>query len=49
MPIYKDDPLSPLMMDHERGNFILKFQIEFPNSLPEEKKERLVAVLQEAM
>ena len=25
MPIYKDDPLSPLMMDHERGNFILKF------------------------
>ena len=49
MPIYKDDPLSPLMMDHERGNFILKFQIEFPNSLPDSKKEKLVSVLQEAM
>lgn len=25
MPIYNDNPLSPLMMDHDRGNFILKF------------------------
>ena len=30
MPIYNDDPLSPLMMNHARGNFILTFQIEFP-------------------
>mgnify|MGYP001429725754 CR=1 FL=1 len=30
MPIYNDDPLSPLMMNHSRGNFILTFQIEFP-------------------
>jgi len=25
MPIYNDDPLSPLMMNHTRGNFILTF------------------------
>ncbi len=30
MPIYNDDPLSPLMMNHSRGDFILTFQIEFP-------------------
>ena len=36
MPIYNDDPLSPLMMNHERGNFILKFQIEFPKSLSQD-------------
>ena len=45
MPIYNDNPLSPLMMDHERGNFILKFQIEFPCSLSDTQKNRLVAVL----
>ncbi len=33
MPIYNDDPLSPLMMNHSRGDFILTFQIEFPQSL----------------
>ena len=45
MPIYKDDPLSPMLLDHDRGDFILKFKIEFPSSLSTEKKERLVAVL----
>lgn len=45
MPIYNDNPLSPLMMDHDRGDFILKFQIEFPKSLSDTQKNRLVAVL----
>ena len=45
MPIHNDDPLSPLMMEHDRGNFILKFQIEFPSSLPDSKKDRLVRIL----
>ena len=45
MPKYNDNPLSPLMMDHDRGNFILKFQIEFPCSLSDTQKNRLVAVL----
>ena len=30
MPIYTDDPLSPLMMSNSRGNFVLKFTIKFP-------------------
>jgi len=33
MPVYNDDPLSPVMMNHSRGNFILTFQIVFPSSL----------------
>ena len=33
MPVYNDDPLSPLLMNHDRGNFVLKFQIEFPKKL----------------
>ena len=33
MPKYNDDPLSPLMMNHTKGNFVLKFQIEFPKQL----------------
>ena len=45
MPIYNDDPLSPLMREHDRGDFILKFQIEFPSSLSDEQKDRLVHVL----
>lgn len=47
MPIYNDDPLSPLMMEHDRGNFILKFQIEFPTSLSDGQKDRLIRVLQD--
>lgn len=38
MPIFNDDPLSPLMMNHTRGNFILTFQIEFPTSLSHAQK-----------
>jgi len=45
MPILNNDPLSPLLMNHSRGNFILRFQIEFPNSLPDEKKNKLITVL----
>ena len=33
MPIYNEDPLSALMHDHARGNFILTFQIEFPTNI----------------
>ena len=45
MPIYKDDPLSPLLNAHARGNFILKFKIEMPNSLTDEQRNGLKAVL----
>ena len=46
MPIYNDDPLSPLMMDHDRGNFILTFQIEFPQSLSNAQKTTINSILE---
>ena len=45
MPIYDDDPLSPLMHREKRGNFILKFQIELPSSLSDEKRTQLTEIL----
>lgn len=30
MPIYNDDPLSPVLMNHSRGDLIVKFDIQFP-------------------
>ena len=44
MPIYSDNPLSPLMMNHDRGNFVLKFHVQFP-VMSSEKREKLVAAL----
>jgi DnaJ-class molecular chaperone len=44
MPIYNEDPLAPLMMNHARGNFILKFQVTFP-MMTSDQKDRLTAVL----
>lgn len=48
MPILNDDPLSPLMMNHTRGDFILKFNILFPVNMSSSKKDELCAVLEEA-
>ena len=48
MPIYNDDPLSPLMMNHDRGNFILTFQIEFPQSLSSAQKAIVGSILEPA-
>lgn len=45
MPIYNDDPLSPLMHNHSRGDFVLKFEIELPRSLSDTQREQLSAVL----
>lgn len=47
MPIYNDDPLSPLMMNHTRGKFILTFQIEFPQSLSNAQKTVVNSILAE--
>jgi DnaJ-class molecular chaperone len=35
MPIYNENPLSPLINNYKRGNLILKFTIDMPNSLPD--------------
>ena len=48
MPIYNDDPLSPLMMNHSRGNFILTFQIEFPKQLTSQQKQVVGSILEPA-
>lgn len=44
MPIYSDDPLSTLMMNHSRGNFVLKFTVKFP-AMTSDKRDRLIAAL----
>jgi len=33
MPIHNDDPLSPVMMNHSRGDLIVKFDIQFPKKV----------------
>jgi len=33
MPIYNDNPLSPLMHNHTHGNLILRFKIQMPQKL----------------
>jgi len=38
MPILNHDPLSPIKLDFNRGNMIVKFDIQFPTNLNEEKK-----------
>lgn len=45
MPVYNDNPLSALMHNHSRGNLILKFTIEMPNSFTDEKRNALVDIL----
>lgn len=45
MPIYNDNPLSALKLNHARGNLILKFKIQMPNSFTCENRAALVQVL----
>jgi DnaJ-class molecular chaperone len=45
MPIYNDDPLSPLMHNNKRGDLIVKFNIEMPQSLSSATRDKLVEVL----
>lgn len=47
MPIQNDaDPLAPARKDFKKGNMIVKFDIQFPSNLTQEKKEALSAVLE---
>jgi len=45
MPVYNENPLSALMHNHSRGNLILKFTIEMPNSFTDDKRNALVEIL----
>lgn len=47
MPIQNDaDPLAPARKDFKKGNLIVKFDIQFPDNLNQEKKEALFQVLE---
>lgn len=48
MPIFNNDPLGPIKRNFERGNLIIKFDIEFPDTLSEDKRKQLTAILDEA-
>jgi len=45
MPIYNDDPLAALKLDHSKGDLYIKFDIAFPKHLSEEQKEQLREIL----
>lgn len=47
MPILNNNPLGPIKRDFGRGNLILKFDIQFPKQLGEDKKAALIDVLDE--
>ena len=47
MPILNNDPLGPIKRDYGRGNLILKFDIQFPKNLNDERKNNLVILLDE--
>ena len=45
MPILNNDPLGPIKRDYGRGNLILRFDIQFPTNLGEDRKNNLVQLL----
>lgn len=47
MPIYNSDPLGPIKRDYMKGNLILKFDVQFPTNLNEDKKNQLTELLDE--
>ena len=47
MPILNNNPLGPIKKDYKKGNLILKFDIQFPNQLSQDKKSQLIEVLDE--
>ena len=47
MPILNNDPLGPIKRDYGKGNLILKFDVQFPTNLNEEKKNMLNQLLDE--
>ena len=48
MPILNNDPLSPIKHDYQRGNLIVKFDIQFPMDLSVDKKQKLTEIIDQA-
>ena len=49
MPVLNNDPLGPIKLDFQRGNLIVKFDIQFPQCLSEDKKNKLIDILDEGV
>jgi DnaJ-class molecular chaperone len=47
MPILNNDPLGPIKRDYGKGNLILRFDVQFPSDLNEDKKQQLTTLLDE--
>mmetsp|Transcript_42213 Transcript_42213/g.30919 ORF Transcript_42213/g.30919 Transcript_42213/m.30919 type:complete len:140 (+) Transcript_42213:588-1007(+) len=47
MPILNNDPLGPLKKAYQRGNLVLKFDVQFPKYLSAEQKDRVTEILNE--
>jgi DnaJ-class molecular chaperone len=48
MPILNNDPLGPIKRNFQRGNLIIKFDIQFPTELSEKQRQELTQILDEA-
>ena len=45
MPILNNDPLGPIKRNFQRGNLIVKFDIQFPTELSEAHRNALSQIL----
>jgi hypothetical protein len=48
MPVLNDNPLGPIRRDFNRGNLIVRFDIQFPHKLTEQQRQDVAKVLDEA-
>ena len=48
MPILNNDPLGPIKRNFQRGNLIIRFDIQFPTELSEKQRQELTQILDEA-
>ncbi len=48
MPVLNDDPLGPIKRNFQRGRLIVKFDIEFPQSLTEQQRREITNILDDA-
>jgi len=47
MPILNNDPLGPIKRNFQRGNLVVKFDIQFPTELSEAERKALSQILDE--
>lgn len=47
MPVENEDPLSQILDRQPRGNLIIRFDIQFPLNLSEEKRQGIISILKE--